>query len=66
MSGIAPVEPVNANAAPADPNASGADAQMQQAFAEGIARFMGTMLMSMESDIQEACNDTTSDPDAPS
>ena len=65
MTSITPVAPVDTTAVP-DPGAATQNAQVQQAFADGIAKFMGSMLMGMQSDIQEACNDTTSDPDAPS
>ena len=62
------VPPVSA-AAPATPAAPGAaatPADMSDAFAVGIAKFMGTMMPGFVSDVQEACNDTVSTPDAPS
>ena len=61
---VEPVTQVNA-AASTDPTSTSADADVQQAFAEGIVKFMGVMLQSAQADIPDAINDTTSTPDAP-
>ncbi len=50
----------------ADPAPDTVPADLQQAFAEGVVRFMAAELQSSESDTISAINDTTSDPDAPS
>ena len=61
---IPPVGQATAAAAP-DPSTDDT-ATLQQAFAEGVVKFMGVELQSSESDTIEAINDTTSDPDAAS
>ena len=53
-------------AAAPDPTQDVAPTDLQQAFAEGVVRFMAAELESSESDTISAINDTTSDPDAPS
>ena len=62
------VPPVSAAAspAPADASASSSQADLNAAFAKGVVQFMGIMLQGAQSDIQDACNDTVSTPDAPS
>ncbi len=61
MSGIAPVSA--AATTPPDTDADSGD--LGDAFSQGIVQYMGSMLQSSESDIIDAINDTTSDPDAP-
>ena len=63
MSGIAPVSA--AATAPVDTTSSSDTSEMADAFSKGLLQFMGTMLQSSESDVIDAINDTTSDPDAP-
>jgi len=63
MSGVQAVAPVSSTTS-SDPATAPASAELANAFAQGIVQFMGTMIQSTEGDIQEACNDTTSDPDA--
>ena len=63
MSGIAPVGA--AATAPTDATTSSDDGELADAFSQGLVQFMGTMLQSSESDVTDAINDTTSDPDAP-
>ncbi len=65
MSGIQSVGAVS-GAAPSDPGTAPASADLADAFAKGIVQFMGVLLQNSESDVQQACNDSTSDPDAPS
>ena len=65
MSGIAPVS-ATSPATAADPADTGDSGEMAAAFSKGIVEYMGSMLQSSESDIIDAINDTTSDPDAPS
>ena len=61
------VEPVSqtTQAAPTDPSSSADQTELQNAFAQGIVQFMGTMMQSLESDVVDAINDDTSTPDAP-
>ncbi len=65
MTDITPVAPAG-GAAPTNPSNPTDPSQLQQAFAEGIVKFMGIELQNSESDTISAINDTTSDPDAPS
>lgn len=62
MSTVTPVDSAGTSN-PAD--ATTPDSQVQQAFQEGIANFMLAFLQSAESDLTEAINDKTSDPDSP-
>ncbi|WP_131115245.1 hypothetical protein [Lichenihabitans psoromatis] len=64
MTGVTPVGQ-STSAAATDPGSDQATADMQQAFAEGVVKFMGTVLQSTQADITEAINDNTSNPDAP-
>ena len=63
MVDIAPVGQSNA-ALPTTAADSGA-ASFNELFTQGIAQFMATQIQSAESDVQESCNDTTSQPDDP-
>lgn len=65
MMDVTPVGQAGGAAAP-DPATDSAPTDLQQAFAEGVVRFMAAELESSESDTISAINDTTSDPDAPS
>jgi hypothetical protein len=62
------VTPIDAagNAAPTDAGNNSSSSTVQQAFADGIVKFMGIQLQNAQSDITAAINDNTSDPDAPS
>ena len=59
---VAPVAGATASAAPTDDP----EGVLQQAFAQGVVQFMGIELQGIQSDIIEAINDNTSNPDAPS
>jgi hypothetical protein len=48
-----------------DPGQDAAQAELQQAFQEGIAKFGMMMLQNAQNDIIESINDNTSNPDAP-
>lgn len=63
MVDIAPIASTNA-AAPTASGDNGA-ASFSELFTQGIAQFMATQIQSAESDVQESCNDTTSQPDDP-
>ena len=63
---IAPVGGTTTTPAATDADPAGADADLQQAFSDAILRFGVLNISNMAGDIQEACNDTTSNPDAPS
>lgn len=51
---------------PTDPSNDPAASQLQQAFSDGVVKFMGMELQSSENDTISAINDDTSNPDAPS
>jgi hypothetical protein len=53
------------NSDEADPGQAAAQAELQQAFQEGVAKFGMMMLQSAQNDIIESINDNTSNPDAP-
>lgn len=65
---MTPISPAGAATppAPADPSGPASTDAMNAAFAQGVVQFIGIMLQGAESDVQEACNDTVSTPDAPS
>ena len=63
MSGIAPVSATATT--PPDTDTDADSGHLGDAFSQGIVQYMGSMLQSSESDIIDAINDTTSDPDAP-
>ena len=65
---MTPLSPTGAaaSAAPGDTSAAAPDATLNDAFAQGVVRFMGIMLQGAQSDVQDACNDKVSTPDAPS
>ena len=61
------VDPVGAAASTsATTSATSADTALQDAFSQAILKFGIIEMQSMMSDVQEACSDTTSNPDAPS
>lgn len=62
---ISSVSGVTQAAEAAGGGSQGGDSKVQEAFQQGIVKFMGSMLQSMESDITQAIQDNTSDPDAP-
>lgn len=64
MTSVGPVTQTSSSSA-TDPGSQTAQTAMQQAFADGIVKFMGIMLQGAESDIISAINDNTSTPDAP-
>ena len=64
MTTVAPVG--GATTAPASTDSASADTKLQEAFSQAILKFGILNLSNMVSDIQDACNDTTSNPDAPS
>ncbi len=64
MSGVQSVGGVS-GATPSNPATASPSTQLADAFSKGIVQFMGMNVQNAESDIQAACNDTTSDPDAP-
>ena len=63
MSGITPVGAAATTPPDTEPDTDSGD--LGDAFSLGIVQYMGSMLQSSESDIIDAINDTTSDPDAP-
>lgn len=65
MMDVTAVGQAGGTAAP-EPAPDSAQTDLQQAFAQGVVRFMAAELQSSESDTISAINDTTSDPDAPS
>jgi hypothetical protein len=66
MSDVAPVSPTLPEGPSTAPGGDDSSAELQQAFSDGVLKFMVTMLQSAQSDITDAINDTTSDPDDPS
>jgi hypothetical protein len=64
MSDVTPAGQVN-SAVTTDPGSEADATKAQQAFADGIAQFMASLLQGAQSDIISAINDTSSDPDAP-
>ena len=63
---ITPVDGTTTTPAAAGTESADADAKLQQAFGDAILKFGVLNISNMTGDIQEACNDTTSNPAAPS
>jgi hypothetical protein len=59
VTNVEAVDPTSSN-----PTDTGDQAQVEDAFQQGLLKFMLTMLQGAESDVISAINDDTSDPDA--
>ncbi len=63
MSGVSPVDATQGAAAQGAAPAT-SNTQLADAFAQSIIHYMGLIVQNAQNDIQDAVNDTTSDPDA--